>query len=417
MANEDITPRTVADEIRQQIRALSLRFTLFAILLGVGGALVMLFHQHDMIQRGFGALGGVVAGLLAGYVFWREAKRIKRNLTNLTLGLEGILNFSSPYEAKARDGAGFIEASAIADRSFRANLDDVVQHTENAALQIVAHVSDLAGSAQALVDYLHKAGYESSDMQSELDSKTEVIEKLVVTLQSRLNHDLDKIVMMAERIRAMTGNIGLISDIAKQTNLLALNAAIEAARAGEAGRGFAVVADEVRKLAQKAANAASEIESSMLEAREALEAGFDHNYKAEIEKETREAQDVVDTIQKLGAGYVDMRQYYKTLMTVMTHHNTRLASGISEVLGQVQFQDVVRQRVERLQAALDQRAQLAQRLSEAMRDPGDRNDHEDIVAAMNAIVGEYDREEERHTSSMVMARRPEAGERPGIELF
>ena len=169
--------------------------------------------------------------------------------------------------------AGQLETIVAEIGSVSDELSSLVEETRRGTERQAARSGETATAMEqmnvAVMDVAQNASdaaQHSEVMRESVAHEAEAVKEVVISINDvavRSGQMTESLGELGEKAQGIGQIMDVISDIADQTNLLALNAAIEAARAGEAGRGFAVVADEVRKLAEKTMQATSEVEKAV----------------------------------------------------------------------------------------------------------------------------------------------------------
>ena len=190
--------------------------------------------------------------------------------------------------------------------------------------QLASAMSEMSSTVQTVAEHAQNASALTENASHQASAGQQFV-KSTVGKMSDLSKDIAQsagaVSQVEERVEAISSVVGTIRGISEQTNLLALNAAIEAARAGEAGRGFAVVADEVRNLAQRTQHATVDIQDMIAQLQESANSAVEL-----MEKSVVEAADGVELVTNAGSeldGIVEQVQQINDM-------NFQIASAASQ---------------------------------------------------------------------------------------
>jgi methyl-accepting chemotaxis protein len=229
----------------------------YRLLIGILGS-----EPDDVAQIAQGIAGGDLSQQIA--VAATGSRSLLGSMRDMQEGLRALI-------IRIGDATGLLSRAAaeLTNSATQVSTAAVTQHDRTAAM--AASIEQMSASTSVIATHAEHVQRSAEDAQKLSVAGSTAVAGAVSEMDRIANQILGTartVTALGEQSGQITRIVGVIREIAEQTNLLALNAAIEAARAGEQGRGFAVVADEVRKLAERTSSATNEIRATVDSVRE-----------------------------------------------------------------------------------------------------------------------------------------------------
>jgi methyl-accepting chemotaxis protein len=333
------------------------------------------FIPNNIRIAGLIALVSVAPFLVTQWWNWMGAKR----------GISEMWAFGqSSFEDLSRERA--------VHKAIEVDLKDCKPYIDVMHEQIGGSLAESEREIMALIEQLNLLSAQSSQQMERItnsvesgktlaevtSNRAERNNLLIFTLETRLQEqasemreNYEQIRLLADDVVALTPIIQVISSIAKQTSMLALNAGIEAARAGNAGRGFSVVANEVRALSKRSTSAAADIAEKLNTTANKVSAKLLVAQKSLEEKHgLDELQELIGDLTQMQKDFADSSRVQLDVISDVEAGHQEGVNHLLAAMGHIQFQDVMRQRMEHVQQALVEMRNHLMHLTEAQDKQG-----------------------------------------------
>ena len=369
---ELLVDRTTAAKAYRDALTTELGISAFMLLVGIGIALSVSKSITGPLRTTVGRLHDIAAG--DGDLTQRLDADGRNELADLGRAFNG---FTDKIQTLVRDIAGASSQLASAAEELSLTSGETSEHVgrqQHEIDQVATAINQMTATVEEVARHAAEAARATQETDRETHAGTEVVGKTIEAIEA-VAREVESASAIISRLSADSVEIGAVLDvirgIAEQTNLLALNAAIEAARAGEQGRGFAVVADEVRTLASRTQVSTQDIQEKI----ERVQTGS-NNAVAAMEQGQSKAGEAVEQAKHGGESLQTINQAVSSI----TDMNHQIASAAEE---QSAVAEEINRNIHTISEAVDQSSTGAAQISSASEELAQ------LAARLQELVGQF----------------------------